>query len=463
MRRSSISHADKPAFEETCGKVWTAKSRTMLSTPGVPSPAWLARNARRCAPMARYLRQLRIPYQPRNDGETFLRIRRCAQQIYALFFAAIDPDLKGNREDTMPRDRKAIMDALAKVEAIEEDRIIRRYINLVQASLRTNYFQTHDTTASRKPIFRSNSTAAAVEFMPLPKPLYEIFVYSPRVEAHPSARRQGRARRHPLVRPARRFPHRNPRPDEGADGEERVIVPVGSKGGFIVKRPPSRTATSSWPKASPAIKIMMRGLLDITDNRQTARSCRRNASCAMTATILIWSSPPTKARPHSPISPTASSQEYGFWLGDAFASGGSAGYDHKEMAITARGAWESVKRHFREMGKDIQTQDFTCVGVGDMSGDVFGNGMLLSKHIRLLARLRSSAYLSRSESRMPATSFAERKRLFNLPRSSWADYDAKMISKGGGIFARTRKDITLIAGSEEGCSASRPTACRRLN
>ena len=206
-----------------------------------------------------------------------------------------------------------------------------------------------------------------------------------------------------------------------------VIVPTGAKGGFFAKQLPDPTVDrEAWlAEGIAGYKMFISGLLDITDNLRRRRGRAAAAAwCATTATTPTWSSPPTRARRRSPTSPTASPQDYGFWLDDAFASGGSAGYDHKAMGITARGAWESVKRHFREMGIDTQTQDFTVVGVGDMSGDVFGNGMLLSEHIRLVAAF-DHRHIFLDPDPDAATSFAERRRLFDLPRSSWADYDTQ--------------------------------------
>ena len=196
-------------------------------------------------------------------------------------------------------------------------------------------------------------------------------------------------------------------------------------------------------------KTLMRGLLDLTDNivadgsRGASHRAAAAMSCGTTTTIPISSSPPTRAPPPSPTIANGIAAEYGFWLGDAFASGGSAGYDHKEMGITARGAWELVKRHFRELGaRHPERRDFTVVGVGDMSGDVFGNGMLLSRHLRLLGAF-NHRHIFIDPDPDPAASFAERQRLFELPRSSWADYDRALISQGGGVFERSAKSIPL--------------------
>ena len=223
-----------------------------------------------------------------------------------------------------------------------------------------------------------------------------------------------------------------------------VIVPVGSKGGFVVKRPPADGGREAlMAEVVECYKTLMRGLLDITDNLMQGKFVpppdvvRRDEDDPY---LVVAADKGTAT--FSDIANAVCRDEYGFWLGDAFASGGSAGYDHKKMGITARGAWESVKRHFREIGRDIQNHDFTVVGVGDMSGDVFGNGMLLSEHIKLIAAF-NHLHIFVDPDPDPAASLAERQRLFDLPRSSWSDYDAKLISAGGGVFERKAKSIRL--------------------
>ena len=236
-----------------------------------------------------------------------------------------------------------------------------------------------------------------------------------------------------------------------------VIVPVGSKGGFVLKRAPAPSDREAFLKEGVACyQDFLRGLLDITDNRvgdaivppPQVRAPRRRRS--------LPGGRRRQGHGHLLRLRQRHQREYGFWLGDAFASGGSVGYDHKKMGITARGAWESVKRHFREMGIDTQTTDFTVAGIGDMSGDVFGNGMLLSRHIRLVAAF-DHRHIFLDPSPDAAKSFAERERLFELPRSSWADYDAKLISEGGGIYRAQRQVDRDHAARCRRCSTSRPT------
>ncbi|WP_345782615.1 NAD-glutamate dehydrogenase domain-containing protein [Dokdonella sp.] len=333
----------------------------------------------------------------------------------------------------------AIKVLLENVASLDEDRILRAWLGAIGATLRTNYFQARDGVPHDYISFKFDS--AKVPDLPKPKPYREIFVVGPRVEGV-------HLRFGPVARGGLRWSDRREDFRTEVLGlvkaqmvKNTVIVPVGSKGGFIVKRPPAdRDAFQAEGVA--CYRMFINGLLDITDNlvdgaivppRDVVRHDGDDP-------YLVVAADKGTAK-FSDIA-NAISAEHGFWLGDAFASGGSVGYDHKGMGITARGAWESVKRHFRALGHDTQTQDFTCVGIGDMSGDVFGNGMLLSRHIRLVCAF-DHRHIFIDPNPDAAASYAERERLFALPRSSWEDYDAKLISKGGGIYPRTAKTITL--------------------
>ena len=331
----------------------------------------------------------------------------------------LDPWLDGQGDtDRLVDQLEAALDA---VTSLDEDRILRSLLHLVLATLRTNWFQAApgDPPPTRV-VFKLDPTR--IPDLPLPRPMFEIFVYSPRVEA--LHLRAGRVARGGIRWSDRREDFRTE--ILGLMKAQRVknvvIVPSGAKGGFVVKRPPAdRDALAAEVEA--CYRVFIGGLLDVTDNlRGRQRSCRRRASCATTATTRTSSSRPTRAPPRSPTSPTRSRSARGFWLGDAFASGGSTGYDHKEMGITARGAWESVTPPLPRARRRLQNDDFTVVGIGDMSGDVFGNGMLLSQHIRLVAAF-DHRHVFLDPDPDPAVSFAERKRLFELPRSSWDDYD----------------------------------------
>ncbi|MCG7322883.1 NAD-glutamate dehydrogenase [Arsenicicoccus bolidensis] len=336
-----------------------------------------------------------------------------------------------------------ITDALEEVASLDADRILRSFLGTIQGVLRTNFYQ-HQDDGTPKTYLSMKLDPHAVPGLPAPKPKFEVWVYSPRVEG--VHLRFGNVARGGLRWSDRREDFRTEVLGlvKAQMVKNAVIVPTGSKGGFFAKQLPDPAADrDAWlAEGIAAYKLFISGLLDLTDNRVGQEIV-----------------PPRDVVRHDPDDPylvvaadkgTASfsdtangvAQSYGFWLDDAFASGGSAGYDHKGMGITARGAWESVKRHFRELGLDTQTEDFTVVGVGDMSGDVFGNGMLLSEHIRLVAAF-DHRHIFVDPSPVADSSYAERRRLFDLPRSSWADYDASLISEGGGIFPRSAKSVPV--------------------
>ncbi len=388
---------------------------------------------------ARYLRQTGFPLSQAFVEATLAAHPAIARRLVALFLLRFDP--ARDRAAEADAEAAAIRGALDGVENLSEDRVLRQLLALVLATTRTNFFRV-DAAGRPRPFLSFKFDPSRVPGLPEPKPMFEIFVYAPRFEG--VHLRGGRVARGGLRWSDR---HEDFRTEvlglvKAQMVKNAIIVPVGSKGGFVVKRanPADREA---WMKEGVACyQDYLRGLLDLTDNLAGGRVV-----------------PPPQVRRHDGDDPylvvaadkgTASfsdyanaiSKEYDFWLGDAFASGGSAGYDHKAMGITARGAWESVKRHFREIGVDTQATDFTAVGVGDMSGDVFGNGMLLSRHIRLVAAFDHRHVFIDPEPDA-AAGFVERERLFRLPRSSWADYDPKRISKGGGVWPRTAKSIPL--------------------
>ena len=393
---------------------------------------------------AAFLRQLGSPFGPRYIADTLRRHAGVARDLLELFHLRFDParklDVKARQAAEEPI-RQRIEGALAAVPSLDEDRILRQFLNLVGATVRTNFFQ---PSADGKPpqtiAFKLDSNA--VDAAPQPRPYREIWVYSPRVEGV-------HLRFAPIARGGIRWSDRAQDFRTEVLGLVRaqvvknaVIVPSGAKGGFLPKQlPRSGSRDEVQAEGIAAYRIFISALLDITDNLKDGKIV-----------------PPPRVMRHDGDDPylvvaadkgtatfsdiaNALSTSRDFWLGDAFASGGSVGYDHKGMAITARGAWECVKRHFREMDIDIQTQPFRVVGVGDMSGDVFGNGMLLSEHIQLVAAFdHRDIFIDPNPG---AGSFAERKRLFNLPRSSWQDYDKAKISKGGGVFPRSAKSIPL--------------------
>ncbi len=389
----------------------------------------------------KYLRQAGIPFSQAYMEETLAANPRVARLLVKLFAAMFDPERQAESKRYAVTYTQAVEKELDRVANLDQDRILRRYLNAIRSTLRTNYYQ-QGPDGGAKPYLSFKLDSKGVEDLPLPRPLYEIFVYNPQVEA--VHLRGGKVARGGIRWSDRREDFRTEILGlmKAQTVKNAVIVPVGSKGGFVVKRPPIGGRDALMAEVVECYKTMMRGLLDLTDNIvggsivAPARVVRRDDDDPY---LVVAADKGTAT--FSDIA-NGVSGEYGFWLADAFASGGSAGYDHKKMAITARGAWESVKRHFRELGRDIQAQDFTVVGVGDMSGDVFGNGMLLSPKIRLVAAF-DHRHIFLDPDPDAASGLAERQRLFDLPRSSWADYDARLISKGGGVLDRKAKSVAI--------------------
>ncbi|HEY7042780.1 MAG TPA: NAD-glutamate dehydrogenase domain-containing protein, partial [Nocardioidaceae bacterium] len=324
-----------------------------------------------------------------------------------------------------------------------QDRIVRGYLSAIKSTLRTNFFQ-HDASGHPKPYLSLKLDPKTVPDLPEPRPAFEVFVYSPRVEG--VHLRFGAVARGGLRWSDRREDFRTEVLGlvKAQMVKNTVIVPVGAKGGFYCKQlPDPGIDREAWiAEGIACYKTFISGLLDITDNRvggETVPPADVVRHDGDDSYLVVAADKGTAT-----FSDIANSVaiDYGFWLGDAFASGGSVGYDHKAMGITARGAWESVRRHFRERGIDCQSEDFTCVGIGDMSGDVFGNGMLLSEHTKLVAAF-DHRHIFLDPSPDAAASYAERRRLFELPRSSWADYDSDLISTGGGVYPRTAKAVPI--------------------
>jgi len=396
----------------------------------------------------KYLRQTGITFSEDYMSLTLRENGEVTRAIVDLFLARFEPcanseaQLKATRKAV--RLRKSIDTMLENVSSADEDRILRRYVNLVDVTLRTNFFQM-DADGHPKAWISFKLSSQEVAELPLPRPKYEIFVYSAEVEG--VHLRFGNVARGGLRWSDRREDFRTEVLGlvKAQQVKNAVIVPVGSKGGFVMKNPPPPEAgREAFLNAGiDCYKTFIRGLLDLTDNLDAKGHIippQDVVRLDQDDPYLVVAADKGTAT-FSDIANSVS-HEYGFWLGDAFASGGSVGYDHKKMGITAKGAWESVKRHFREIGVDTQSQDFTVAGVGDMSGDVFGNGMLLSKHINLVAAFNHMHIFVDPKPNAPKT-LVERQRLFDLPRSSWSDFDAKLISKGGGVFARSAKWIDL--------------------
>ncbi|HEV7913169.1 MAG TPA: NAD-glutamate dehydrogenase [Albitalea sp.] len=391
---------------------------------------------------ARYMKQAASTFSQSYIEQALAAHPSIAAELVALFRARFDPADSVDRSGREAQTAARIAAALDKVANLDEDRILRQYLALIEATLRTNFFQ-RDGSGEPKPVLSFKFDPAKVPQLPEPKPMFEVFVYSPRVEG--VHLRGGKVARGGLRWSDRMEDYRTEVLGlvKAQMVKNAVIVPVGSKGGFVLKRPPPAGDREALMKEGVACyQAYLRGLLDLTDNLVSGQVVpppdlvRHDADDPY---LVVAADKGTAT--FSDIA-NGVAAEYGFWLGDAFASGGSAGYDHKKMAITARGAWESVMRHFRSLGRDTQSQPFSVVGVGDMSGDVFGNGMLLSRHIRLLAAF-DHRHIFIDPNPDAETSFIERERLFALPRSSWADYDATKISAGGGVHPRSAKAIAI--------------------
>ena len=389
----------------------------------------------------KYLRQARIPFSQEYMEETLARNPKITAQLVELFETRFDPEGPANADKKAATINDQVIALLEDVSNLDEDRIIRRYLNVILCTLRTNFYQPA-ADGSEKTYASFKLDSRNIEELPQPRPFREIFVYSRRIEG--VHLRFGMVARGGLRWSDRREDFRTEILGlvKAQQVKNAVIVPVGSKGGFVCKNPPppEEGRDAFLNEGIECYKIFIRGLLDITDNLKGKKVVPPKSVVRHDADDPYLVVAADKGTATFSDIANGVSIDYGHWLDDAFASGGSAGYDHKAMGITARGAWECVKRHFRERGKDIQNEDFTCVGVGDMGGDVFGNGMLLSKHIQLVGAF-NHLHIFVDPNPDSAKSWKERKRLFELPRSSWTDYNTKLISKGGGIFDRKAKSI----------------------
>jgi glutamate dehydrogenase len=392
---------------------------------------------------ARYLRQAAIPFSQEYMEQALARNPDIARFLVELFHTLNDPADAEKREARARLTQTRLDKALNDVPSLDDDRIIRRMRNLVANVVRTNFYQ-RDERGGPKPVFAMKLDSQKLDELPAPRPLVEIFVYAPDVEG--VHLRFGKVARGGIRWSDRREDFRTEVLGlvKAQQVKNAVIVPVGAKGGFYPKQLPVNATRDEVQAAGiAAYKRFINALLDVTDNLHPDGSVVPPPDCVRhdgDDPYLVVAADKGTAT-FSDIA-NGIAEGRGFWLGDAFASGGSHGYDHKKMGITARGAWEAVKRHFREMGRDIQKEPFIVIGVGDMSGDVFGNGMLLSKCTRLVAAF-DHRHIFLDPDPDPAKSWDERKRLFDLPRSSWSDYNTALISRGGGVFARSLKEIAL--------------------
>lgn len=391
---------------------------------------------------AKYFRQMGFTFSQEYIISALNNNPSFAKNLVKLFDISFNPDIDGDRSEQRHLLTNEILQNLDKVDNLDEDRIIRQYVQAINATLRSNYYQFNENNQFKSYV-SIKLDSKKIPGMPKPYPMYEIFVYSPKMEG--VHLRGGKVARGGLRWSDRKEDFRTEILGllKAQTVKNAVIVPSGAKGGFVVKQPlTNATREELMAEGIDCYKLFIRGLLDITDNylNQQIINPPRVISYDNDDPYLVVAADKGTAT-FSDIANDIS-LEYGFWLADAFASGGSMGYDHKKMGITARGAWESVKRHFYEMDIDINTTDFTVVGIGDMAGDVFGNGMLLSEHIKLVAAF-NHLHIFIDPNPDPKISYQERKRLFDLPRSMWTDYDKKLISKGGGVFNRNAKSISV--------------------
>lgn len=396
-----------------------------------------------------YYFQLGTTFTKKRVAFALINNPQVALLLYRYFEGRFKPcaewgDKMAREELILSPIRMDMVDALARVVDSNEDQILRTLFNLIDATVRTGFYKRREMSDY---FISFKISSLGVFEMPSPRPMFEVYVHSATMEG--IHLRGGK-----VARGGIRW---SDRPDDfrtevlglmkAQMTKNAVIVPVGSKGGFIVKTP-FNSREEGMPLVKDAYEHLMKGLLDLTDNQTRKGVVRPPEIIAYDEEDSYLVVAADKGTAHLPDTANAVSESYDFWLGDAFASGGSHGYDHKKLGITARGAWEGVKRHFREMGRNTQTQPFTVVGIGDMSGDVFGNGMLLSRQICLKAAF-DHRHIFLDPNPDPDNSFRERKRLFKLPRSSWDDYNPDLISAGGGIFSRDLKEIPLSAEIQE--------------
>ncbi|HEU4493433.1 MAG TPA: NAD-glutamate dehydrogenase [Rubrobacteraceae bacterium] len=390
----------------------------------------------------KYLRQAGTTFSQDYMEDALFANPHITTLLVRLFEARFDPNRQQAAEAETERLKGEIAEALETVESLDEDRILRNFLNVTLSTVRTNYYQ-RTPEGDPKAYLSFKFDPSDIIVLPLPRPKFEIFVYSPRAEG--VHLRGGKVARGGIRWSDRREDFRTEILGlmKAQTVKNAVIVPVGAKGGFIVKRPPAEGGREALMQEVVACyTTLIRGMLDVTDNRVGDRVVPPEDVVRYDEDDPYLVVAADKGTATFSDIANGIAGDYGFWLGDAFASGGSVGYDHKEMGITAKGAWESVKRHFRELGVDIQNEDFTVAGIGDMSGDVFGNGMLLSRHIKLVGAF-NHLHIFLDPDPDPETSFKERERLFGLPRSSWSDYDESLVSEGGGVYARTAKSIPL--------------------
>ncbi|WP_445621214.1 NAD-glutamate dehydrogenase [Kushneria sp. Sum13] len=467
LETSSRKHVDlhgmRHNFIDAFTRIWSGAAESDSFNRLIISAKLDWREVAMLRAYARYLKQIRFGLSQDYIATALTQHADITRELVALFKLRFDPQ-GARKEDELQKVRERIEAYLEEVTSLNDDRLIRLYMDLIGATLRTNYFQPGED-GEPKSYISFKLAPRQINDVPRPRPLYEIFVYSPRMEGV-------HLRTSNIARGGMRWSDRfeDFRTEilglvKAQHVKNSVIVPSGAKGGFICKQAPVGGSRDEIQKEGIACyQTLIRGMLDITDNlidkqvvppRQVVRHDGDDPYLVVAA---------DKGTATFSDIANALAREYNFWMGDAFASGGKNGYDHKAMAITARGAWEAVKRHFRELGLNTQEDPFTVIGVGDMAGDVFGNGMLLSEKIQLVAAFNHRHIFIDPEPDC-AASFKERQRLFGLATSSWEDYDTSLISEGGGVFSRDAKSIEITEGmkSRFGLTASRLSPAELIN
>ncbi|SMF40002.1 glutamate dehydrogenase (NAD) [Alteromonadaceae bacterium Bs31] len=436
-------HAVKNLFEQAFAAIWQKQAESDAFNKLVLGGRLNWREVCLLRAYAGYMKQIGFSADQSFIAETLVKHTEITRNLIAEFKTYFDPRL--NRDNKSPeraeRLQTKILAALDEVQNLNEDLVLRRYLDLINGTLRTNYFQSRE--GNPKDYISFKFSPRTIPDIPEPRPLFEIYVYSPRVEG--VHLRGGKVARGGLRWSDRLQDYRTEVLGlvKAQQVKNAVIVPNGAKGGFVAKQPPQQGGRKAiFEEGVACYKIFIRGLLDLTDNLVDGETVPpENVVCRDEHDPYLVVAADKGTATFSDMA-NEISLSYNHWLGDAFASGGSQGYDHKGMGITAKGAWVSVQRHFREMGVDIQKEDFSVIGIGDMGGDVFGNGMLLSKHICLSAAF-NHLHIFVDPNPSSAESFIERKRLFETPGSSWEDYNKALISSGGGVFSRAAKFIKL--------------------
>ena len=431
----------KKYVEEALDLIWLSKVQNDGLNKLILRASVTCRQVVLIRALGKYLRQTDFVYGSDYVDEVLTRHPRLVKLMIRLFYNNFDPNIaEKTRQDSLKTITDEIKDKLLKVVSSAEDKVIKRFFEIIKAIWRTNYFQLDNLSSKDYISFKFES--AKIPELPLPRPFAEIFVYSPRVEG--IHLRGGKVARGGLRWSDRSEDFRTEVLGlmKAQMTKNTVIVPVGSKGGFVVKKSLSLLGREDYLKeGKECYKIFLSGLLDVTDNIVNSKIVKpQNVVCYDEDDPYLVVAADKGTATFSDLANSVS-EKYNFWLGDAFASGGSAGYDHKKMAITAKGAWISVQRHFTEINKNILEEDFSVIGIGDMSGDVFGNGMLLSKHIKLVGAF-NHLHIFIDPAPEALQSYQERQRLFNLPTSNWTDYNKNLISKGGMIYERSAKIIT---------------------